>query len=152
MKWSKVDLDKYVQAKEYIDTLLIPLIPFQLAKDNDLAKEAFQRESLEMFLHEIEKELMGRVLLMPSYNYLKGADKEDELKRIHSIIEDASEQPFQHIFYITTDASWKKEEKNLDGELIWWPSVNEGDIHSEETRTAIRNQVNQVSELIRTFW
>lgn len=152
MRWIKKDLERYVEAKEYIDTLLVPLLPFEFSNDPHIAKNAFQIEILTIFLHELEKELTGRVVLSPSYYYLKKAVKEEEIVRLNSWIADAKQQPFEHVFFVTFDATWKKEEKTMDGTLLWLPGTHSGDIQSKETAVMIRDQVEQVSELIRSYW
>ena len=152
MKWNKADLESYVKEKEYIDTLLVPIIPFQLSDETDLVKMAFQNEVLAIFLNELEKELKGRVMLTPNYHYLKSTKKEEEIDRINTWIKDANKQPFNHTFFFTFDASWKKEEQALDGTLLWLPGTHSGDVNSKEIATIIRDQVEQVSELIRSYW
>ncbi|PAV29488.1 hypothetical protein CIL05_11520 [Virgibacillus profundi] len=152
MKWKKEDIKQYVQAKEYIDTIVIPLIPFHLSQDNELEKGTFQSEVLSLFSNEIEKELTGRVMLLPTYHYLKSVNKEPEADRLNKWVEDVQKQPFTHIFFITFDSSWKKNEQALNGTLLWLPGVSSGDLHSKEMHGVIRNQVEQIVELIRSYW
>lgn len=152
MKWTPEDLQKYVQAKEYIDTAIIPVLGFQMNDEKKLEKEAFQREVLSIYTNEIEKELSGRLLLTPPYNYVKSNDMSGELNRLNDWIDHIKEQPFTSVFILTFDNQWKKIEKDLNAELLWFPSVQTGDIKSEETIRMIRNQVDQISELIRTYW
>lgn len=152
MRWIKGDLERYVGAKEYIDTLLVPLLPFEFSNDDHLTKNAYQIEILTIFLHELEKEFTGRIVLSPHYYYLKSSKKEDELERLNSWVEDAKKQPFEHVFFVTFDATWKKEEVAMDGTLLWLPATQSGDLQSKETAILIRDQVEQVSELIQTYW
>ncbi|MCF3941630.1 YpiF family protein [Oceanobacillus alkalisoli] len=152
MKWRKDDLEKYVQAKEYIDTILVPLVPFQLTNDADLGKNAFQQEVITIFANEIEQELSGRVLLIPSYLYLKDGDKAIEVERLNQWISETKNQPFKHSILLTFDSSWKKHEKELVGDLLWIPGVQTGDIHSKEMQEMIRDQVSQLSEIVRSYW
>lgn len=152
LKWTPEDLQKYVQAKEYIDTAIIPVLGFQMNDEKKLEKEAYQREVLSIYTNEIEKELSGRLLLTPPYNYVKSDDMTKELERLNNWIDHIKEQPFTSVFILTFDNQWKKIEKNLNAELLWFPSVQTGDIKSEESIRMIRNQVDQISELIRTFW
>lgn len=152
MKWNKTSLQQYVQAKEYVDTILMPLLPFHFSYDSDLEKASFQGEALTVFLDEIEKELTGRVMLTPSYNYLKFSDKKKEVDRINEWVADASTQPFKEIFFVTFDSKWKQVEKSLDGTLLWLPGIKSGDLYSKEMYAVIRDQVEQVSELIRSYW
>lgn len=152
MKWTKTDMERYKDAKEFVDTLLIPLSPFEIGDDSSLEKDSFQQEVLHLFVHEIEQQLAGRVLLIPTYMYLKDADKENEVKRIQDFLENAQKQPFEHVFYITFDASWRKHEAVLQGNVLWVPSVQKGDLRSKEVQSLIRDQVEQLSELIRSYW
>lgn len=152
MKWIQKDIEQYIQAKEYVDTLVIPLIPFHLSHDQDIAKHAFQTEVLSSFAVELEKELSGRIMLIPNYFYLHSVNKEEEISRLRALVEDCKKQPFTHVFLLTFDSTWKKFEAELAGTLLWLPSMLTGDIHSEEANHIIRDQVKQVSELIRSYW
>jgi len=152
MKWVKSDLERYLGAKEYIDTLLVPLLPFEFSDDHHLTKNAFQIELLSIFLHELEKEFTGRIVLSPHYYYLKSSNKDAELERLNTWMVDAKKQPFEHIFFVTFDATWKKEETAMDGTLLWLPAAQSGDLQSKEIVTLIRDQVEQVSELIQSYW
>lgn len=152
MKWRKDDLEKYVQAKEYIDTILMPLIPFQLTNDEDIGKDAFQQEIMTIFANEIEQELSGRVLLIPSYFYLKDTEKAIEVERLNQWISETENQPFNHTILLTFDPSWRKHEKELAGDLLWLPGIQTGDIHSNEMQSVIRDQISQLSEIIRSYW
>ena len=152
MKWTSEDLQKYVQAKEYIDTAIIPTLGFQMTQEKSMGKDAFQRELLAIYTNELEKELSGRVLLTPPYNYIKTNEMRNEVVRLNEWIDHIYKQPFTTIFILTFDNQWKKNEKELDGELLWFPSVQTSNIKSEETIHFIRNQVEQISELIRAYW
>ncbi|SFA73940.1 Protein of unknown function [Lentibacillus halodurans] len=152
MKWVKQDLQQYIQAKEYVDTIIVPLIPFQLSNDASLEKNAFQREVLSLFTRDLEKELSGRILLSPDYHYLASVDKETEINRMNAWIDDIQSQPFQHIFFVSSDSGWKKVEQGLKGTLIWLPAATADSMQPTEIQPIIRNQVQQVSELIRTYW
>src|SRR5690625_64565 len=152
MQWNSEDLAQYMDAKEYIDTIIIPLQPFHLSKDNQLQKDAFLRNVLSIYTNETEKELSGRVLLTPSYNYLKFTQLEEEVNRLNNWVEDITNQPFHTIFFMTFDMKWKKVESKLDGHLIWLPGIDSGDLHTKEAVKMIQNQVTQISELIRSYW
>lgn len=152
MQWSKQDLEQYIQAKEYVDTLIIPLLPYQLSHESNVGQDAFQGEVLRIFTNAIEKELTGRVLLTPNYSYLRAKDLKPEVERLNTWVENALMQPFEHVFFVTFDTNWKKHESNLEGSLIWLPGAQTGDTQSKEMQTFIHNQVNQISELIKSYW
>lgn len=152
MKWSKEDIQKYLSAKEYIDTVILPLQAFQFSDDADMDKDAFQLEVLNIYANEIEKELSGRVMLAPTYFYTKASDADIEINRLNAWVAEMQQQPFKEIFLFTFDNAWKKHEKELDAHVLWFPGMKTGDIQSKEASTLIRNQVEQLSELIRSYW
>lgn len=152
MKWKKSDLLQYVQAKEYIDTILLPLVPMQLSNDEEGDKYSTQAEVMAILVNGIEKELTGRTMLLPNYHYLKSSNIAKEVQRLNEWVEDIRQQPFNHITYITFDSQWKKEEEDLIGNLLWMPAVQAGEIHSKEMQRIIRDQVGQTVELIQSYW
>lgn len=152
MKWVGSDLKRYTQAKEYVDTIIMPLIPFNLSHDSDALKKANQNEILTIIMKEIENELSGRIMLIPNYYYLYNADKSSEVGRLNNLNDNLSTQPFEHAFFITFDTEWKKHEKNLDGNLLWMPGLQSADAQSKEVALLIRDYVSQICELIRSYW
>ncbi len=152
MKWNEEDLKKYISAKEYIDTAIIPLQAVQLSEDAQLERDAFQAEVLSIYANEIEKELSGRVLLMPTYHYLKTNDLIDESNRFNGWVRDLQKQPFKEVFAFTFEPSWRKMEKELDCHVLWFPGMKDGNVKSTEAVQLIRSQVEQISELIRSYW
>ncbi|WP_101844081.1 DUF2487 family protein [Halobacillus sp. Marseille-P3879] len=151
MQWTKEDIELYAAEKKYVDTLIIPLIPFNPEADHTLVKEAFQRELNQLTTQLLEKEYRGRVLLAPDYNYITG-QYEHETQRINEWIEKFKKQPFEHVFLFTFDTKWKRWEQNLNGNLLWIPSLNERNLQSSETRSYVKEQIHQISELIRAYW
>lgn len=152
MRWIKKDIQQYIQAKEYVDTIIVPLTPFHLSNDSELVKSGSQGEVLSVFIKEIEKDLAGRVMLTPNYTYLKKADKQQEVSRLNEWIAESSEQPFNHTFLITFDSTWKKYEQTLNGTLLWLPGIQSGDPYAKEMQGVIQDQVTQINELIQSYW
>jgi len=152
MRWLKTDIEKYVEAKEYVDTAVIPVQGFQLSEDNQLVKETFAGEVLSIYANEIEKELSGRILLTPTYTFNKLTNIEKEVMRLNEWITDLKNQPFEHIFILTLDLNLKKQEQLIDGNLLWLPGLKPTDLQSQEAVQMIRSQIEQISELIRSYW
>lgn len=152
MQWQKNDMEQYITAKEYVDTLLIPMMPLHLADDQNLDKRVFQGELLKIYVNEIEKQFRGRIFLTPSYNYLFTADKVSEISRLNGWIKELSSQPFKHVFLFTFDHHWKKSEQELQAELLWLPAMQSGNLEEEGMKTFIKEQITQVTELIQSYW
>ncbi|WP_047985303.1 DUF2487 family protein [Ornithinibacillus californiensis] len=152
MQWTKKDMELYLGSKEYFDTAIIPIIPFQLSQEANIGKSTSKREVLSVFVTEIERELSGRLLLIPNYYYLEFGDKDEEAKRLNNWTEEISKQPFKHVFILTFDAGWKRHEKDLDANLLWLPGFQTDQLNSTEILQMIRGQVADVVELIRSYW
>lgn len=152
LRYKEKDLETYLTAKEYIDTVLIPLVSFDLTDDEAIMNKAREAEVMQLFTTELEKELAGRTLLAPSFNYQLKAKKELEVERLKEWEQAFMAQPFSAIFHITFDTSWKKHEKNLEGHLLWIPAVNSGDMDMEDIQKLIREHVKETVSLIRSFW
>ncbi|MBP1933423.1 DUF2487 family protein [Ammoniphilus resinae] len=65
MKWSVDELEKYEGAKEYFDTLMIPLISLPLGQVG--VEAAKEYKWLDEICNYSERQLTGRVLLLPVY-------------------------------------------------------------------------------------
>jgi len=152
LKWTNEDLATYIDAKEYVDTVILPMQSFHVTDEGTMEQDAFNREILSIYSSEIEKELSGRVMLTPTFYYLKSADMTAELNRLETWVKELQEQPFTEIFIFTFDKALKKVEKELPCELIWFPGMKIGDVKSKEATQLIQNQVEQISELIRAYW
>ncbi|MCP3025867.1 DUF2487 family protein [Halobacillus sp. A5] len=151
MQWTKSDMELYVLEKEYVDTLVIPLIPLYTEVDSTIVNGAFQRELNHLTTHLLEKDYRGRILLAPDYNYI-AENYEEEIRRINQWIEKFNNQPAAHVFLFTFDTKWKRWEKELKGHLLWIPSMSDRNLHSSETRSYVKEQVLQMSELIKAYW
>ncbi|MRG86392.1 DUF2487 family protein [Salinibacillus xinjiangensis] len=153
MKWKRQDMQQYLKSKEYIDTAIVPLLPFSMeGNDEDLLSLTYQHEVMDVFTERLEKEYKGRIFRFPTYSYLATSKIEDEVERLNGYYEQLKTQPFQFVFYLTFDAKWKKHEKNLEGQLLWLPILKDGDIHQEETKKVILDQNEQITDLIRAYW
>lgn len=152
MLWKKEDIEQYSKAKEYIDTALIPLVPFSVEKDEEWKTKTVQYELIHLFTKEMEKEFKGRMVLFPDYAYVSTAAKETEAERLSEWVKNIKTQPFEHIFFLTFDSQWRKQERMLDGTVIWLPGLPGGDIRGEETQSTMKAQVREITEFIRSYW
>ncbi|WP_228275587.1 DUF2487 family protein [Gracilibacillus oryzae] len=152
MKWEADDLPKYFEAKEYIDTVLVPLIPIQLSNEADSLKLANYQKTLQIIAREAERDFAGRMLLSPVYTYVQAASYQKEQERINQWIQLLFKEDFKHVFFLTFDVKWKKEEKGLDGTLLWLPGTVIENYQSVLTKKWINEQTSQLNELIKSFW
>lgn len=152
MRWNANDLEMYKKEKQYIDTLVVPLIPISFTMNQKTSDLAFKGEVLSILMGELERELHGRVFLTPSFTYLQSKSLKGEINRLNQWIESILEQPFKHIFLISHDAHWKKDEQDLKGSYVWISNIPSTPLDSEETKRFINGQLEQLVDLFQTYW
>ncbi|GEL76162.1 DUF2487 family protein [Tenuibacillus multivorans] len=151
MKYSSKDVVAYSKAKEYIDTAIIPLIPFSF-EDEEMSSLSFQKDVIQIYVDQIERELKGRVFVIPEYYYLKQDKIAEEKERLQAFIDHIAKQPFKYIFLVTSDNKWRKVTKDMDIELIWIPGIKDGHLEQAETQQVIKSQVQEIQTLIMDSW
>ncbi|MGP4071936.1 DUF2487 family protein [Piscibacillus sp. B03] len=153
MKYQSSDIKQYVQAKEYIDTAILPIIPYSFNTDQDLIQLSTQKELIKLYVNQIEGELKGRVFVLPEYYYLK-TDKilEEEKARLKGFVNHINQQPFKYTFLITSDSKMRKIDRDVDAELIWLPGMSAPDLNQQEAQQFIQSQVQEIKMLIQDSW
>lgn len=148
MKWSAEDLGMYTQSKEFVDTVLIPLVP--LSFGDQMLQSGSNNEFITILSLEIEKKLKGRMLLMPNFHYL--SSEESKLILLKHWTKKLEENNFKHIFFLTSDVEWKKNEKELEHPLLWIPSIPLESLENTQARDMIKQQVNQILDILTYNW
>jgi hypothetical protein len=148
MKWTAKDLDMYMQSKEYVDTVLIPLVP--LSFRGQMKQTGSMNEFLTILSLEIEKQMKGRILLLPTFHYL--SDEMDKVERLKRWANEVKENNFEHVFFLTSDFEWKKEERELENNLVWIPAIPLEGLEIEQAREMINQQVLQILDIFSYNW
>jgi len=150
MKWKVHEIDTYNQAKEYVDTAVIPLIPLHWGKGE---KDTIAMgEFTEYITDRIENQFTGRVFLMPSFTYLKTEISSDKIRRLKEWDRHLFQQGFKYIFYVTSDFEWKSLDKQLPDELIWIPAISSETMNSTQLKKTIEQQTEQIMPLFTGKW
>ncbi|ASS96404.1 YpiF family protein [Peribacillus simplex] len=148
MKWTAKDLDMYMQSKEYVDTVLIPLVP--LSFKGQMKQTGSMNEFLTILSLEIEKQMKGRILLLPTFHYLSG--EMDKVERLKRWANELKENDFEHVFFLTSDFEWKKEERELENNLVWIPAIPLEGLEIEQAKEMINQQVLQILDIFSYNW
>ncbi|CAH0266454.1 MULTISPECIES: YpiF family protein [Peribacillus] len=148
MKWTAKDLDMYMQSKEYVDTVLIPLVP--LSFKGQMKQTGSMNEFLTILSLEIEKQMKGRILLLPTFHYI--SDEMDKVERLKRWANEVKENGFEHVFFLTSDFEWKKEERELENNLVWIPAIPLDGLEIEQAREMINQQVLQILDIFSYNW
>lgn len=147
MKWNVKDLEMFEQAKEYVDTAIVPLMPIAFTeKSKELSS---MREFLSILSMELERTFKGRIFLVPAYHYIH----EDKFKltalkhwEIHL------HKEFKHVIFLTSDHEWKQDESELVASLIWIPSIPLELLEMDQARELIKKQCEQMIDIITKKW
>ena len=97
MRWIVQEMQQYIQQKEYIDTVLIPLMP--ITWQSAIISAVREGEFIDTMLKETERQLQGRVILTPPYTYLKVEPLEERLKRLKMWEAEIKENHVKYVFF-----------------------------------------------------
>ncbi|MEK4200503.1 YpiF family protein [Cytobacillus sp. FSL K6-0265] len=150
MKWHTQDIQLFLKERDYIDTVILPLYPVSFA--DDIQQTVAMTEFINLLSGQLEKQFKGRILMLPGMSYLKIISEE---KRLADLIEWEKElisQDFKHIFYITSDSDWKTVEEQLDGGLIWMPSIPLDNMDDQYKLSILEDQVKQLLNVFVKKW
>lgn len=145
VNWNANDMDTYMQQKEYIDTLLVPLLKLETNPEN-MKSSSSSTEFLMYLSTFMENQFKGRIMLLPPFSYTQSMDLEvlaETLKK------DISLMDFKHVFYLTTDANWTSSKL---GNVIWLPSIPLESMDKQLRQKIIEDQLRQVLPLLTKKW
>ena len=145
MNWNAKDMDTYIQQKEYIDTLLVPLLKIETNPEN-MKGSSSSTEFLMYLSTFIENQFKGRIMLLPPFSYTQSLDL-DILAE--TLMKDINLMGFKHVFYLTTDANWTSTELE---DVIWLPSIPLESMDKQLKQKIIEDQLRQVLPLLTKKW
>lgn len=146
MNWQANDMDVYLQQKDYIDTLLIPLLKIE-TEPTSMKSSASSTEFLMHLSSFIENQFKGRIMLSPPFSYTQSTDLE---VMADTLSKDIALMNFKHVFYITTDANWNSS--NVEGEVIWLPSIPLESMDKKLRLSILEDQLRQVLPRLTQKW
>lgn len=146
MNWTAHDMDTYLQQKEYIDTLLIPLV--KIETNPEMLRNGASASDFLMHLSSfIESQFKGRMMLMPPFSYTQTMNKEELAA---AIISDIRTIGFKNIIYLTTDGDWKSTPINED--VIWLPSIPLESMDKSLKQSILEDQLKVVLPNLTKKW
>lgn len=148
MKWVAADIEMYQKAAEYVDTAIIPLMPVSF--DRDMKQSASMAEFIGILTGQLEKQFKGRIFLLPAYVYIKGHS--GNLKTLQEWEKTVLDKQFKHLFFVTSDSSWRQHENEMSGTLLWLPSLPLEHIQDQQKVSIVEDQVKQLLTLFTEKW
>lgn len=150
MKWKVKELDTYFQAKEYVDTALIPLIPISFT--DEVKMTVSMGEFITIITDELERQFHGRVFQLPPYTYLKEENKDERNTRLKSWLNYLKENSFKEVVLLTADYTWKTGDSDIEDHLIWLPALPLDTMDKEYQIQVIRDQLKQLVPILMDKW
>ncbi|WP_051263033.1 DUF2487 family protein [Tuberibacillus calidus] len=149
MRWIATDIQKYLEQKAFIDTVLIPLVP--VAWGEDLVPAVREGEFILTLISETERQLQGRVVLMPPFTYLKNEPIEQTLERLSRWEEVIRSENVKCVFFVTADVTWKKYEERLKT-LIWAAPIPLEHMDERYLKEFVDENVGFIMRKITEIW
>jgi hypothetical protein len=119
MKWELASIDRYTEAKEYIDTALIPLIQVKL--EDDLKFALADSSWVLGVAGSIEEQLTGRVMLFPQTSYTGHEEEEHLLSTLNTYALHIEQCGFKNVIFLTHNNSWEAKSGQLPAKILAIP-------------------------------
>ena len=150
MKWIAQDIDTYLNAKEYIDTAIVPL--YSLSLGNEMKQSAEMGEFISLLSAHLERQFTGRVLLFPPFTYLKNDFSEKVINELNKWEDYIIQSEFKYVFYLTSESDWKLYEGGMTGTVLWLPALPLKEMTDSQKMSVIDSQVKQLMNLFTQKW
>lgn len=146
MNWTASDIDTYLQQKDYIDTLLVPLLKIE-TNPASLKNGSSSAEFLMHLSTFIETQFKGRMMLMPPFSYTESTN-------VHTMAEtmdkDLQSAGFKNIFYLTTDADWTSS--SIAEDVLWLPAIPLESMDKSLRKSVLEDQLKQILPRFTKKW
>ncbi|MCH1624734.1 YpiF family protein [Fredinandcohnia quinoae] len=150
MKWTTKDIDVYLQAKEYVDTAVIPLIP--ISWKDEVKSTVAMGEFITILSNEVERQFKGRIILFPAFTYMKSEELLSSKERLANWTSEMKESGMKHFIFITSDSNWKVVEQVLQGSLIWLPTLPLEYVEEKYKQSMLQDQMKQLISVFMNIW
>ena len=143
MRFDGLDAMKSLTERQYVDTLVVPLV--ELAFDEDMVRKAEGYEVIQAVALETERQLSGRTMLSPTLSYV---DVEAGRSLAEQVTAQATASGFTHVLFISSDLRFKGSELPI----IFVPPLALKGMSGEQSHTMVQNFATQVITDLSSRW
>ena len=143
MRFDGLDAMKSLSERQYVDTLVVPLV--ELAFDEDMVRKAEGNEVIQAVALETERQLSGRTMLSPTISYV---DAEAGRALAEQVTVQATASGFTHVLFISSDLRFKGSELPI----IFVPPLALKGMSGEQSQTMVQNFATQVITDLSSRW
>ena len=148
MKYQSIDTELFINSREYIDTVIIPLNPVTF--DDGFGQTVSSYEFMTLLTYELEKELKGRLFLAQSLPYIKSSTVEEKLQLLSIWLDYYKGEGFTHIQFLTTDSKWTTIGQGEH--VVWIPAIPIDKMPPEAVKSVISEQTKQLAGILTESW
>ncbi len=149
MKWIPQDTEMFLGAREYVDTVIMPLIGITF--QDHVKQSASINEFITIISRQVEQQFKGRVLLLPPLTYCNDWSKQDRLD-VALKWKNSLEEQFAHVFFLTSDVEWKTIETELGQSLLWTTPIPLEHLEEKFKKPMMEEQVKPLLTIISQKW
>lgn len=150
MKWVSADMEMYMKAREFVDTVVVPLIPMTLK--GDIIPTVEMGEFISILASELEREYKGRLIVLPAFTYLKDEDPSTLINRVNLWNNTFLEDGIKNVVLLTSDTDWKLNEKDIQATLLWVPSISFKDLDKKYIEQMVKSQMKSIHTIVINLW
>ncbi len=146
MNWNASDMNLFLQQKEYIDTLVVPLLKVETVEER-MKASASSSDFLMNLAGYIEQQFKGRIMVAPPFAYTPSMG----LQQFGEVLSgDIAKSSFKHIFYMTTDSQWTSIE--MPGKVLWLPAIPIENMDDRLKQSILEDQLKQLLPQLTEEW
>ncbi|MGL4522638.1 MAG: DUF2487 family protein [Bacilli bacterium] len=142
MKWTKEDITTFTPHKEYIDTLIVPIMPIDLKWNED---SAACKEQLEHVVIFVEQQLKGRAFVLPIVPILDGISHES----VNRWQEEGESAGYRYVQCITVVRGFGVQTAQT---ILPLPYINVEGLSEEQRPQFLRQQADELISHIEKLW
>ena len=146
VKFNVHDMTTFQQQKDFIDTAIVPLVHLDFSVQELLQSSAAANYLLSL-TNYIEQQFKGRVVLLPPVCYTVLLRSKELIDNVQLELENAG---FKHIFYITSDVSWRKLGEGHT--VIWLPAIPLESMDQNIRSSILEEQLKQIVPQMVKEW
>ncbi len=143
MRFDGIDAMKSLTERQYVDTLVVPLV--ELAFDEDMVRKAEGNEVIQAVALETERQLSGRTMLSPTLSYV---DVDAGRATAEAVLTKAVSSGFSHVLFISSDLRFKGSELPM----MFVPPLALKGMSGEQSHTMVQNFATQVITELSSRW
>jgi len=149
MRWIPKDAEMFLGAREYVDTVIMPLIGITF--QNHVKQSASINDFITIISRQVEQQFKGRLLLLPPLTYCNEWSKQERLNMLIKW-KNSLEEQFVHVFFLTADVEWKTIETELGQSLLWTPPIPLEHLEEKHKKPIMEEQVKHLLTTIGQKW